>query len=101
MKQLKDQESVLRFAGRKTAFEFMYLVDGVASYKSCIMKMIDGNLYDVIIEVFYEEGRDLLRHEMAEDILYKKQVFQLLLSSRTRNDIDTIYHKKYIDPKSN
>jgi len=101
MKQLKDQDSVVRLLGKNTILKFVCLVDSVATYETIVPKFIDGNLTAYRLDVFHHEGESLLDYETVSDITYNRQVFELKVSTPKQENYELLYHNKYNDPSAN
>lgn len=99
MKELNNEAAILNFIGKRTVLEFEHCIDGIVTYKTVIPKEILGEYCFIELEVFIETTTDFLKFETTENVLYKKQVFEVNVIRLSGNE--NLYHKKYVDPSNN
>jgi len=94
MEQLTTEKECLDLIGKDSIFKFDYACDGVLSYKSVTPTINDGDYKQVTFEVFYDVSDSFFSYDTLENILYKKQLFEVKIGE-FNDTYETIYHKKY------
>jgi hypothetical protein len=102
MEQLQNQQAVLNFIGKRTILKFSCLVDNIAEFESVVPKTLNEEYYNLRVSIFYDGGQDLLCYEEGEYLIdiNRFQVFELWITN-LGGEKECIYHRKYVDPKSN
>ena len=76
-------------------FRFEILCEGLADYKSTIMKDMSGNYFHFKISVFYNDSNYLHTYHTFDDLVDMHQLFEVIQLNTSVNDSETLYHKKY------
>ena len=91
---LADENAVINLIGKNTMFKFHFSCDGILTYKAIEPKEMNGNYYNITIDVFYEVLDDFFCYSKLKDTLYGKQLFEVYVTD-LGGQSQCIYHDKY------
>ena len=100
-KELASQQAVINFLGKNTPMRFTCAMGGVLHYETILPKYIREEYWDFEVSVFYDACENFSVFETLDNVCYKRQIFELKLLSKETLEVQTLYHKKYIDPNNN
>tara|TARA_R100000655_G_scaffold109879_2_gene166100 strand:- start:2443 stop:2754 length:312 start_codon:yes stop_codon:yes gene_type:complete len=100
-KELANEQAVINLIGKNTAIRFTCAMDGVLHYKTVVPKQIREEFYDFEISVFYDHLEDFLDYLTVDALCFNRQIFEFKVLHAQMEQVEVLYHQKYIDPNNN
>ena len=89
--ELKNQQEVINFIGKKTALKFDYIADNIVTFKTCLVN--NNNIYEVAL--FYEESQIFYNYDNFKDSLHRMQVYTVYEVCQVTNIRTKLFEEKY------